>query len=86
MKKLIAIAALLLGLPTFAFALTEDEFAESLARNGGGVGAAVLVVVFILYLAILVLGIILYVKIWMMTNDVRKMRRYMEWKLEHQNS
>ena len=85
MKKLIAILAVLLAMPTFAFAITEDEFAETLVRNSGA-GVAVLIVVFILYIAILVLAIILYVKIWMMSNDVRKIRRYMEWKMEHQNS
>ncbi len=75
MKKLIAIAALLLGVPVFALAQSDRELAEALAASGG-VGAAVMIIIGLLYLALLVLAIILYIKIWMMSNDVRKLRKY----------
>ena len=75
MKKLIAIAALLLGVPVFALAQSDRELAEALAASGG-VGVAVMIIIGLLYLALLVLGIILYIKIWMMSNDVRKLRKY----------
>ncbi|MBP5628605.1 MAG: hypothetical protein J6X27_02035 [Bacteroidaceae bacterium] len=75
MKKLIAIAALLLGVPVFALAQSDRELAEALAASGG-VGAAVMIIIGLLYLALLVLGIILYIKLWMMSNDVRKLRKY----------
>ena len=75
MKKLIAIAALLLGVPVFALAQSDRELYEALAASGG-VGAAVMIIIGLLYLAILVLGIILYIKLWMMSNDVRKLRKY----------
>lgn len=75
MKKLIAIAALLLGVPVFALAQSDRELAEALAASGG-VGVAFMIIFGLLYLAILVLAIILYIKIWMMSNDVRKLRKY----------
>ena len=75
MKKLIAIAALLLGMPVFALAQSDRELAEALAASGG-VGVAFMIIFGLLYLAILVLAIILYIKIWMMSNDVRKLRKY----------
>ena len=82
MKKLIAIAALLLGVPVFALAQSDRELAEALAASGG-VGAAVMIIIGLLYLALLVLGIILYIKLWMMSNDVRKLRKYFVDKIEN---
>lgn len=82
MKKLIAIAALLLGVPVFALAQSDRELAEALAASGG-VGVAFMIIFGLLYLAILVLAIILYIKIWMMSNDVRKLRKYFVDKIEN---
>ena len=82
MKKLIAIAALLLGVPVFALAQSDRELAEALAASGG-VGAAVMIIIGLLYLALLVLGIILYIKLWMMSNDVRELRKYFVDKIDN---
>ena len=80
MKKLIAIFTAVL-LPSLSFARYDDI-------SGGLMGAGVGVAIFFLlvYLAFIVLFIVFLIKMCMMCNDIRKMRRYMEWKLEHQNS
>ena len=78
MKKFIVIIALLL--PAVGCLAQYDDLGTYAAAQGG---VALIILAAIIYLAVLGLCIAMFVKQWMMCNDVRKIRRYIEYKLQN---
>ena len=79
MKKFLALIALML-LPAVGCLAQYDDLGAYAATQ---VGVALLIVAVIIYLVVLGLCIAMFVKQWMMCNDVRKIRRYIEYKLQN---